>query len=97
MEKRFWVYVLASAHYGTLYVGMSSDLPKRIWEHKEGVAEGFTKKYDVHNLVYFEEHGNAEAAITRERQIKEWKREWKINLIERSNPHWDDLYENICK
>lgn len=97
MEKRFWVYILASGHYGTLYIGMTSDLVKRIWEHKNGVVEGFTERYDVHRLVYFEEHPSAEAATTRERQMKEWKRDWKINLIERNNPHWDDLYEGIFR
>ena len=88
--------MLASKHYGTLYIGMTSDLVKRIWEHKNGVIDGFTKEYDVHNLVYFEGHENAEAAITRERQMKEWKRQWKINLIEEHNPHWEDLYDGIC-
>lgn len=67
MDKNFYVYMLASDHYGTIYIGVTSDLPKRIWQHKNGVVEGFTKKYDVHNLVYYEEHHNAEAAIIRER------------------------------
>lgn len=97
MEKRFYVYMMASDHYGTLYVGVTSNLPKRIWEHKNGTAEGFTKKYNVRTLVYYETHDNAETAITREKQIKEWKRQWKINLIEHNNPRWDDLYEGICK
>jgi putative endonuclease len=97
MEKRFWVYILASGFNGTLYIGVTSDLVKRIWEHKNGVVEGFTEKYDVSRLVYFEEHANAEAAVTRERRMKEWKRDWKRNLIEHDNPHWDDLYEAICK
>ena len=96
MERKFYVYMLASGHYGTLYIGMTSGLTKRIWEHKEGVADGFTKQYNVKMLVYYEEHDNAETAITRERQIKEWKRDWKINLIERKNPHWEDLYDGIC-
>ncbi len=97
MEKRFWVYILASDYNGTLYIGVTSDLPKRGWEHKNDVVEGFTKKYGIKRLVYFEEHASAEAAIKRERQMKEWKRDWKINLIERENPHWNDLYESICK
>lgn len=95
MSKRFFVYMLASKHYGTLYIGMTSDLLKRIWEHRNGVVDGFTKEYDVHRLVYFEEHANAEAAATRERQMKEWKRQWKINLIEERNPHWEDLYDGL--
>ncbi|AEP09728.1 GIY-YIG nuclease family protein [Micavibrio aeruginosavorus] len=97
MEKKFWVYMLASKEYGTLYIGVTSDLKKRIWEHKSKVAEGFTEKYDVQNLVWFEEHQNAESAITREKQMKEWKREWKLNRIKDMNPEWRDLYEDICK
>jgi putative endonuclease len=79
------------------FVGMTSDLSKRVWEHKNGVVEGFTKRYDVGRLVYFEPHEESESAIRRERQLKEWRRDWKINLIERSNPHWDDLYEAVCQ
>ena len=97
MEKKFWVYMLASKGYGTLYIGVTSDLKKRVWEHKAKVAEGFTEKYDVQNLVWFEEHQNAESAITREKQMKEWKREWKLNRIKDMNPEWRDLYEDICK
>lgn len=97
MEKRFWVYMLASKEYGTLYIGVTSDLKKRIWEHKNKIAEGFTEKYDVQNLVWFEEHQNAESAISREKQMKEWKREWKLNRIKDMNPEWRDLYEDICK
>ena len=96
MEKRFWVYILASDFNGTLYIGMASDLGKRVWEHKNGVVEGFTKEYGVGRLVYFEEHGRAEDAILRERQMKEWKRDWKINLIEKGNPRWDDLFESVA-
>lgn len=96
MEKRFWVYILASDCNGTLYIGMTSDLRKRVWEHKNGVVYGFTKKYGLGRLVYFEGHDNAEAATARERRMKEWKRDWKKNLIEKVNPHWEDLYEAIC-
>lgn len=94
-EKVFWVYVLASVRNGTLYTGVTSDLVKRIWQHKNDEVEGFTKHYQVHNLVWFERHENAESAITREKQIKEWKRKWKLELIETGNPTWRDLYDEI--
>jgi len=97
MEKRFFVYMLASKKNGTLYIGVTSDLPKRVWEHKNGVAEGFTEKYDVHNLVWYEPHETAEGAISREKRLKEWKREWKIKRIVESNPEWKDLYDEICQ
>ena len=95
MDKEPAVYILASKRNGTLYVGVTSDLRKRIWEHKNDLAEGFTKKYGVHCLVYFELHGDMSAAITREKQIKKWNRAWKIELIERTNPQWKDLWEGI--
>jgi putative endonuclease len=95
VAKRFYVYILASKRNGTLYVGVTSDLVKRIWEHKEEVAEGFTSEYGVKNLVYYEVHETSETAITREEQIKKWERAWKIRLIERENPHWNDLYDKI--
>ena len=87
--------MLSSKRNGTLYIGVTSNLPKRIWEHREGAIEGFTKKYDVHILVYFEVHEGMPAAIEREKQIKFWKRSWKVELIEKDNPDWRDLYENI--
>jgi putative endonuclease len=87
----FCVYMLASKPYGTLYVGMTSDLIKRIWEHKNKVVPGFTRQYGVDRLVWFEAHETQEAALRREKQIKEWNRDWKINLIERENRHWSDL------
>ncbi|MBV8062329.1 MAG: GIY-YIG nuclease family protein [Nevskia sp.] len=96
-EKAFCVYILASARNGTLYVGVTSNLIGRVWQHKNDEADGFTKKYRVHTLVWFEQHENAESAITREKQIKEWKREWKLELIEKSNPTWRDLYDEITK
>ncbi len=96
-EKAFCVYMLASKRNGTLYVGVTSDLAKRIWQHRNDEADGFTKKYKVHTLVWFEQHGSAEAAITREKQIKEWKRKWKVELIEGGNPTWRDLYEEITR
>ena len=95
MAKHPCVYILASQRNGTLYVGVTSDLVKRIWEHKNDVGEGFTKKYSVHYLVYFEQCEDMTAAITREKQIKKWIRAWKIELIESFNPEWRDLWEEI--
>ena len=89
------VYILASKRNGTLYTGVTSDLRKRVFEHRNDMAEGFTKKYGVHNLVYFELHENMFAAITREKQIKKWNRAWKIELIEKENPDWRDLWFEI--
>lgn len=93
--RNYYVYVLASKRNGTLYVGVTSDLVRRIYAHKNDFVEGFTKKYGVHMLVYFEECGGREGAIQREKQIKEWKRQWKLELIESVNPQWRDLYEEI--
>jgi putative endonuclease len=88
--------MLASKPLGTLYVGVTSDLVRRVWEHKIKAVPGFTARYRVDQLVWFEAHAAAEAAITREKQIKEWRRNWKINLIMRENPDWTDLYPTIC-
>ena len=93
--KFYFVYILASKRNGTIYIGVTSNLPKRIWEHKNNLVEGFTKKYNVHNLVYFEQTENVNSALLREKQLKKWKREWKIELIEKDNPQWKDLYEKI--
>ena len=93
--RNYYVYVLASKRNGVLYVGVTSDLAQRIYAHKNNFVEGFTKKYGVHMLVYFEECGGREGAIQREKQIKEWKRQWKLELIEKGNPEWKDLYEEI--
>jgi putative endonuclease len=95
--KNFYVYILCSKRNGTLYTGVTSDLVKRIWEHKNNLVDGFTKKYNVHRLVWYEMHESAESAITREKQIKKWKRAWKLKLIEQFNPDWTDLYESISK
>ena len=95
MEKAFYVYLLARQKNGTLYTGVTSDLVKRVWEHREGVVEGFTSKYGVKDLVWFEVHDNAISAISREKQLKKWNREWKINLIQQENPTWRDLYADI--
>ena len=94
--KAFFVYLLASGVRGTLYVGVTSDLVKRVWEHQTKAVPGFTARYGVDRLVWYEPHENAESAIRREKQIKEWKRDWKLNLIERHNPHWIDLYPGIA-
>lgn len=93
--KQPCVYILANQRNGTLYTGVTSDLIKRVWEHKNDQAEGFTKKYTVHLLVYFEQHEDMNAAITREKQIKKWNRAWKLRLIEALNPNWNDLYETL--
>jgi putative endonuclease len=85
-------YMLASRRNGTLYVGVTSDLLKRVHEHKSGAISGFTRRYHVHQLVWFEEHATMESAIAREKAIKEWKRKWKLELIEKQNPYWHDLY-----
>ena len=95
MIKQPAVYILASARNGTLYTGVTSDLIKRIWEHKNNLVDGFTKQYNVHNLVWFELLENMSSAIEREKNIKEWKRDWKLKLIEKNNPDWRDLYDDI--
>ena len=89
------VYILASKPNGTLYVGVTSDLPKRVWEHRQGLVDGFSKKYSIKMLVYLEVHDTMESAILREKQIKAWKRDWKVRLILRDNPEWLDLYDHI--
>jgi putative endonuclease len=93
--KQFYVYILAGSRRGTLYIGVTSDLVKRIYEHKNDVVDGFTKKYQVHSLVYYEVANDAASALTREKQIKKWKRIWKIELIEKSNSEWKDLYYDL--
>ena len=90
------MYLLASGKKGTLYCGVTSDLVKRTWEHKQGLVDGFTKKYAVKNLVWYEVHENAESAIQREKQIKKWNRDWKIRMIEASNPDWSDLSDTLA-
>jgi putative endonuclease len=95
MDKQPAVYILASKRNGTLYVGVTSELVKRIWEHKNNLVDGFTKRYNIHRLVWYELHENMESAITREKQLKSWKRKWKLELIENGNPMWQDLYYAI--
>lgn len=92
----YYVYILASGMNGTLYVGVTNDLVRRVYEHRSDAVEGFTKKYGVHDLVYFETSDSIESAIEREKVLKRWKRDWKRALIEEKNPRWEDLYENIC-
>jgi putative endonuclease len=87
--------MLASQRNGTLYIGVTSDLVKRVWEHKQDLVEGFTKKYGVHDLVWFEQHADMLTAIAQEKVLKEWKRAWKLELIEKMNPEWKDLYEGL--
>jgi putative endonuclease len=93
--KQYYVYILASKKNGTLYIGVTNNLPKRVYEHKNNLIEGFTRKYNVHNLVYYESYSDIYAAIAREKAIKKWKRAWKTELIEKSNPMWKDLYCDI--
>ncbi len=95
MIKQPAVYILASRKNGTLYVGVTSDLVKRIWEHRNDVVEGFTNRYGVHQLVWYEIHESMDSAIQREKRLKEWKRKWKVQLIENRNPNWEDLYPRI--
>ena len=93
--KQYYVYILASRKNGTLYVGMTHDLIKRAYEHKSDLIDGFTKKYKVHRLVYYEETNDPQSAILREKQMKKWNRQWKIELIEALNLNWEDLYEDL--
>ena len=95
MQKQYYVYILASKRNGTLYTGMTSNLHKRIWQHKNKFIPGFTEKYKVTNLVYYEIHEDPVEAITREKQIKKWNRAWKMKLIETENPEWCDLFESL--
>jgi putative endonuclease len=93
--KPSYVYILASKRNGTLYIGVTEDLIKRVYEHKNNLVEGFTKKYSVHTLVYYKQCDNIETAITQEKRLKRWNRKWKLELIEKENPDWKDLYEGL--
>ena len=93
--KDFYVYILASQRNGTLYIGVTSDLIKRVWEHKNKLVEGFTKQYDVNKLVYYEPFLDAVNAINREKRLKKYNRKWKTDLIEKANPGWKDLYDGL--
>ncbi|MXS82013.1 GIY-YIG nuclease family protein [Nitrosomonas oligotropha] len=94
-EKQPAVYILASKRNGTLYIGVTSNLIRRVWEHKNDLADGFTKKYQVHQLVWYELHETMDSAISREKAMKNWKRAWKISRIETVNPDWKDLYQSL--
>jgi len=93
--KQYYVYILASKKNGTLYIGVTNNLLKRVYEHKNNLIAGFTKKYSVHNLVYYEAYSNIHDAIAREKRMKKWERSWKIELIKKANPQWEDLYDNL--
>jgi putative endonuclease len=95
MTKQPAVYILTNKRNGTLYVGVTSNLVKRVWEHKSGAIDGFTKRYGLHELVWYEMHESMESAIEREKRLKNWKRAWKLGLIEENNPDWHDLYESL--
>ena len=92
----YYVYIMASRQNGTLYIGVTNNLERRIYEHKNDLVEGFTKKYGVHRLVYYEQYQDIELAIQREKQMKKWNRQWKINRIQEQNPDWKDLYDTIA-
>jgi putative endonuclease len=96
MARNYYVYILANRMYGTLYVGVTNNLTRRIWEHKNGFVAGFTREHSTHRLVWYEVHESAYEAITREKRIKNWNRDWKVNLIQEMNPGWEDLYDAIA-
>jgi putative endonuclease len=95
-DKCYWVYILASRIGGTLYIGVTNDLVRRVYEHRTGAVPGFSKRHQVHRLVYFERFSDVEYAIQREKRLKKWNRSWKIRLIEEANPNWDDLFPAIA-
>lgn len=95
-EKKFYVYIMTKGRNSTFYVGITSNLQKRVWEHKNEVIKGFTQKYQIKHLVYYETYDDPENAIKREKRLKKWNRTWKMRVIEEMNPEWKDLYETIC-
>ncbi len=95
MEKRYWIYILADKPFGTLYLGVTNNLARRAYEHREGMYEGFSKQQGIKDLVYYEEYSTALDAIAREKRLKKWKRNWKLDLIKKFNPDWKDLYETL--
>jgi len=95
VAKTYYIYILASRRNGTLYTGVTNNLKKRVYEHKIDLNDGFTKRYQVHRLVYFEATNNVKDAIAREKQLKKWRRKWKLELIEAMNPEWRDLYDEL--
>ena len=94
-SKNYYVYIIASRRNGTIYIGVTSDLVERIWEHKEKLVEGFSKRYNIDKLVYYEQHTDVKEAIIREKRLKKWNRQWKLELIEKDNPNWVDLYNQL--
>jgi putative endonuclease len=94
-RKNYFLYILSNKRNGTLYTGVTNNLIRRIYEHKNSLYDGFTKKYNIHNLVYYENYNDIRSAINREKQIKKWNRKWKLELIEKDNPEWKDLYEEL--
>ena len=96
-EHYYFVYLLASKKNGTLYIGVTNHLIKRVYEHKNNLVEGFTKRYGIHNLVYYEQFRQIDDAINREKCLKKWNRQWKIDLIEKMNPEWEDLYDGLVQ
>jgi putative endonuclease len=96
-DKHYFVYILASKRNGTLYIGVTNNLIKRVYEHKNDLVEGFTKKYKVHHLVYYEMTNDVKSAIEREKRLKKWNRKWKLELIEKMNPQWKDLYDGLVQ
>ena len=94
-EKKYFVYILSNKRNGTLYIGVTNNLIRRIYEHKNNLIEGFTKNYNIHQLVYYEEYNNIDTAISREKQMKKWNRSWKMQIIEKNNSTWRDLYEEL--
>jgi len=97
MMKNYFIYIVTNKSRGTLYIGMTNNLLRRGYEHRKGLIDGFSKKYNLKRLVYFEVFNSVEDAIQREKRLKKWSRLWKINLIEKANPNWDDLYEQLVK
>lgn len=97
MARHFYVYLLANHSYGTFYVGITNNLVRRAWEHKHDLVEGFTRTHGLHRLVWYEAHSTAMEAIKREKLIKKWHRDWKVNLVQAMNPEWDDLYMAITR
>lgn len=95
MGKQFYIYILASKPYGTLYIGITSNLVQRIYQHQQGLVDGFTQKYNIHQLVYYEIYSEVREALIREKRLKKWNRQWKINLIEQYNPQWVDLSKGL--
>jgi putative endonuclease len=96
-DRLYFVYLMASGHYGTFYSGVTNDLMGRVYEHRNDLIDGFTKRHGIHSLVWFEHHRDINIAIRREKLIKRWRRDWKITLLEEHNPHWEDLYPKLLK